>query len=77
MKKAILSFGRSRGDLGDDPHGLSFVAMSRTRSLNDILINPWNFDANRLKGIKIPPHFIAFDQKTQELAEATKIRLGI
>jgi len=77
LDKAIISFGKHRGTYGDDPHGLSYVALSRTRSLEDILINVWGFDANRLTAIKLPEHFIEFDKRTIELAESTKLRLDI
>ena len=77
LDMAILSFGKQRGTYGDDPHGLSFVALSRTRSLNDILINVWGFDAQRLTSIRLPFHFVEFDKRTLELAEATKTRLQI
>ena len=34
-----MSFAKSKGSYGDEPHGLSFVGCSRTRTLDDILIN--------------------------------------
>jgi hypothetical protein len=72
-----MSFAKSKGSYGDEPHGLSFVGCSRTRTLDDILINHEQFDLARLLKIKLPKHFEEFDKRTLELANQTKIRLGL
>ena len=77
MNKIIVSLGSKKGKNGDNPFGISFVALSRVRRLEDMLIRGEYFDLDRLQSIKLPHDLKLFDQKTNKLAEATKRNLGL
>ena len=70
------SSGRKTKVYGESPRGLSFVALSRVRRLQDLIINHANFDSDRLLSIKLPPHILEFDKLTSIKVQATKEKLA-
>ncbi len=62
MNKIVVTFGPT-----ERTRGMSFVALSRVRRLEDILINHTFFDAKRLLSIKLPQYIKEFDQRTKVL----------
>ena len=49
--------------------GLTYVAFSRVKRLEDLLLVP--FDYKRLTNIKLPSYVIEHDEKTKKLVEET------
>jgi hypothetical protein len=74
MDKIVVSFGKKMGEYGERPSGISFVALSRVRCLEHLLINHENFDLDRLLSIKLNPDLKQFDRMTTILANETMIR---
>lgn len=61
-----INFGRSERTLG-----ISFVALSRVRRIEDVLIDFEYFDSKRLTDITIPQYVVQFDELTLLLAAKT------
>ena len=74
MDKIVVSFGTKSGEFGDRPTGITFVALSRVRCLEHLLINHENFDLDRLLSIKLNPDIIVFDKMTLRLVNETMKR---
>lgn len=73
-KSQGMTLDTARVKLGkrENPVGLSFVALSRVRRFEDLLIDYENFDsASRLIKIKLPQHIIEFDKETERLSKLT------
>jgi hypothetical protein len=68
LKKVQVSLGPS-----ERTTGITYVALSRVRRLEDLLIDGVNFDSSRLTGITLPPYVSVNDVRTRELIEQTKI----
>lgn len=69
LESAKVKLGKT-----ESPIGLTFVALSRVKRLEDLLIDYENFDsAGRITNIKLPKHIIEFDRETERLADLTKI----
>jgi hypothetical protein len=69
-----MTFDSARVKLGkrENPVGLTFVALSRVRRLEDLLIDYENFDsASRITKIQLPQHIKDFDKETNTLCEIT------
>jgi hypothetical protein len=69
MNKIVVTFGKS-----EKTRGMSFVALSRVRKLEDILINHTFFDCNRLLKISLPKYIVDFAKKNMILAEFTRTK---
>ena len=67
MNKIVVSFGKT-----EKTRGMTFVALSRVRCLEDILLNHVFFDEKRFLSIKLPQYIRDFDIKTAKLIENTK-----
>jgi len=76
MDKIVVSFGKKRGEYGETPLGISFVALSRVRCLEHLLIYHENFDLDRLLSIKLNPDIKEFDKRTVYLANETVKRFN-
>jgi hypothetical protein len=69
MKDRLIKLGKR-----ESPVGLTFVAFSRVRQLNDLLIDYQNFEsASRLCNINLSEAVRDFDAETEELANMTDI----
>ena len=73
-KSEGMTLEKARVDIGknEKPIGLSYVAMSRVKRLQDLLLVP--FDYNRLTKIKLPDYVKEFDRKTSKLIEKTNTK---
>ena len=60
MNKIVVTFGKT-----EKTRGMTFVALSRVRRLEDILLNHTFFDSNRFLSIKLPEYIKEFDRRTK------------
>ena len=67
MNQIVVTFGKT-----EKTRGMSFVALSRVRRLEDILINDTYFDSSRLLSVKLPKYIIDYDIKTMKLVKNTR-----
>ncbi len=69
-----MTIPKARVNLGktERPVGLSYVALSRVRRLDDLAVDFENVDAGRLLNIKLSEDMHYFDQETIKLASRTK-----
>ena len=77
MSQIVVSFAKKQMPDGDHPRGISFVALSRVRRLQDLLINHMNFDDDRLLSIRLPTEILEFDKITAIKVEATKLKISL
>lgn len=68
-----MTLNKVRINLGkkEFQNGLTYVALSRVRSINDILIDSQYFDYNRLANIKANDLVKNFDLNTENLIKQT------
>jgi hypothetical protein len=66
-----LSLVRIRLGTAEKPTGLSYVALSRARRLEDILLDYANFGASRLTNIRLPEYAVKADVDTLLLIKST------
>ena len=70
IDRAKISLGKS-----DGCPALAYVALSRVRTKEGLLIDPLYFDAQRLTGVKLQNHIIQFELETELLIKKTNIML--
>jgi hypothetical protein len=63
LDMARVALGKS-----EPQFGFSFVALSRVRRFQDLLIDFQNFSLMRLVSIKLPAIAVAFDKLTEKLS---------
>jgi hypothetical protein len=67
LESARVKLGKT-----ENPVGLTFVALSRVRRLEDLLIDYENFEtAARLIKTKLPHHILEFDKTTERQSTQT------
>lgn len=68
-KKTIVDIGKN-----EKPSGLTYVALSRVRKLEDLLIE--YFGLERLEKLKLPDYIIEYDKLSERLAKETLKKFG-
>lgn len=70
LEKARVKLGKRESTMG-----LTFVALSRVRRMEDLLIDCENFETScRLTNIKLPSYVKDFDNETLQMSEETEVR---